>query len=287
MNNIKIYYLISIVVIVLILLTIYALYQNTYPTSSSITLKSKNIPNGFDGYTIVQISDYHNAHLLRGHRRLISLIENAKPDIIVITGDFFDSRRTELSSSISFANELVNIALCFYIPGNHESRKADKYAELLSVFNDLNVTVLNNNYTSLIYGDDTVSLIGITDPAFEVEENDSEGIKNKLQDNLEKAIPDDNSYKILLSHRPEHIEIYAKYNVDLVLSGHAHGGQLRFPFKNGIIAPGQGFFPKYTSGLYTLDKTNMIVSRGIGNSKFPLRINNRPEVVIINLESEK
>lgn len=286
MNNFKPYILITIVIITILLITVYLIYQNTYPTITKITIKNKNIPKAFNGYKIVQISDYHNAHLLRGHDRLLFLIKNAKPDIIVITGDFFDSRRTDIDSSLSFVKELSEISPCYYIAGNHESRKNEIFKELLSEFDKLNITVLNNRSISLELNNEALSLIGITDPAFYVDENDHNGIKTQINQNLKEAIPNNNNFKILLSHRPEHIDIYAKHGADLVLSGHAHGGQIRFPFKNGIIAPGQGFFPKYTSGLYILGKTDMIVSRGIGNSKFPFRINNRPEVVVISLESE-
>ena len=273
-------------IIITLTVAIYLIYQNTYPASTRISIKNKNIPDAFNGYKIVQISDYHNAHLIHGHKRLLYLIKNAKPDIIVITGDFFDSRRTDIDSSISFISELIEIAPCYYIPGNHESRKPDIYEKLLTVFNEFNVTALDNDSIPLEHGGSEISLIGITDPAFYIDENDTEGIKETIKTNLNNAVPNNKNYKILLSHRPEHIGLYADENVDLVLSGHAHGGQIRFPFQNGIIAPGQGFFPKYTSGVYKLNSTDMVVSRGIGNSKFPFRVNNRPEVVVITLESE-
>ena len=286
MHNIKIYMLITIVILAGLLITVYLLYQNTYPVSTHITVKNKSIPKEFNGYKIIQISDYHNAHLLNGHNRLLFLIKSAAPDIIVITGDFFDSRRTDINSSISFAEELTEIAPCYYIPGNHESRKSESYQKLLNVFNELNVKVLTNESIELEQGSGEITLIGLTDPSFVADENDSAHIKETIKTNLNKAVPENTNYKILLSHRPEHINLYAEYKADLVLSGHAHGGQLRFPFKNGIIAPGQGFFPRYTSGLYKINDTDMIVSRGIGNSKFPFRINNRPEIVIITLANE-
>ena len=93
----------------------------------------------------------------------------------------------------------------------------------------------------------------------------------------------ESSYIILLSHRPELFESYVSCNIDLVLSGHAHGGQFRLPFIGGLIAPDQGIFPKYDAGLFTNGSTNMIVSRGLGNSIIPIRFNNRPEVIVIEL----
>lgn len=104
-------------------------------------------------------------------------------------------------------------------------------------------------------------------------------VSTKLKNMLEQ----ESSYSILLSHRPELFETYVACGVDLILSGHAHGGQFRLPFVGGLIAPDQGLFPKYDAGLYTDGNTNMIVSRGLGNSIIPIRFNNRPEIVLINL----
>ena len=93
-------------------------------------------------------------------------------------------------------------------------------------------------------------------------------------------------YTILLSHRPELFDVYVEYDMDIVFSGHAHGGQFRLPFIGGLVAPNQGLFPKYDAGLFVEDNTHMIVSKGIGNSIIPMRFNNRPEVIVITLKSE-
>ena len=101
---------------------------------------------------------------------------------------------------------------------------------------------------------------------------------------LEELHTEQDRFTILLSHRPELFETYVDHDLDLVLSGHAHGGQFRLPFVGGLVAPNQGFFPEYDAGLYSMNHTNMIVSRGIGNSILPFRFNNRPEVIIIELK---
>jgi predicted MPP superfamily phosphohydrolase len=93
-------------------------------------------------------------------------------------------------------------------------------------------------------------------------------------------------FTLLLSHRPEMFDTYVEKDVDLVFSGHAHGGQFRIPFVGGVFAPNQGLFPKYDSGIYSEGNTTMVVSRGIGNSAFPFRINNRPEVILVELDTE-
>lgn len=98
-----------------------------------------------------------------------------------------------------------------------------------------------------------------------------------------KDLMDENQYTILLSHRPELFNVYAAHSIDLILSGHAHGGQVRLPFVGGLVAPNQGLFPKYDEGIYEIGPSKMVVSRGLGNSIFPVRINNRPELVVITL----
>lgn len=145
------------------------------------------------------------------------------------------------------------------------------------------VSVLEDESVFLTQGENTIQLIGLADPDFTLP-NDLFGereamINKKLQD----IVIDNSYYSILLSHRPELIEIYSNNSINLVLSGHAHGGQFRIPLIGEIIAPDQGFFPKYTAGRYAVCQTQMVVSRGLGNSIIPIRINNRPELVVIEL----
>jgi predicted MPP superfamily phosphohydrolase len=108
-----------------------------------------------------------------------------------------------------------------------------------------------------------------------------------MQTKLAEFCSDGNGFTILLSHRPELFDTYANHDLDLILSGHAHGGQFRIPFIGGVVAPNQGFFPKFDAGIYTDGDTNMLVSRGVGNSIFPFRVNNRPEIILIELKSSK
>lgn len=129
---------------------------------------------------------------------------------------------------------------------------------------------------------DTLTFIGLSDPNFTSRSDVSSMVETKLN----ALSLDDSCYTILLSHRPELFDAYVSSGIDLIFSGHAHGGQFRLPLIGGLIAPNQGFFPKYDAGLYSEGKTNMVVSRGIGNSIIPLRFNNRPEVVLVELNRE-
>ena len=218
-----------------------------------------------------------------GNETLLSMLQKADPDLIAITGDLIDSRRTDTAIAVEFAKKATKIAPCYYVTGNHEARISE-YETLKSGLETAGVFVLENKSVTLHQGTDVITILGMNDPSFPMPLVDDSGSTN-VQSLLNSFWTDNNSYTILLSHRPELIEHYAKQGADLVLSGHAHGGQFRLPFIGGLIAPNQGFFPTYDSGLFSDGNTNMIVSRGIGNSLFPFRFNNRPEVILIELNA--
>ena len=201
--------------------------------------------------------------------------------MIAITGDLIDSRNTNVGIALEFAEAAIKIAPCYYVTGNHESRVSE-YEELKNGLRKLGVTVLENASAEVEQNGETITLIGVDDPAFQSDYlfGDSAVV---MQSQLQQ-LTNGEGYRILLSHRPELLDCYAQSGVDLVLSGHAHGGQFRLPFAGGIYAPGQGLFPEFDAGLYTQENTIMVVSRGIGNSIIPLRINNRPELVLIELQ---
>ena len=235
-------------------------------------------PEAFSGFKIAQISDLHNEEFGTDNQKLIDILKNEAPDAIVITGDLIDARRTNTEIAESFARRCMEIADCYYVPGNHEARLGGTYDAFESALIADGVNVLRNGSVRIRKEMDAIRIVGVDDPAFA---KASDAITN-LDAALEALSSDD--FTILLAHRPELIDEYSKWGIDLVLSGHAHGGQIRLPGIGGLYAPGQGFFPKYTSGNYTVGDTEMIVSRGIGNSAFPLRVNDRPEVVIVTLK---
>ena len=275
--------LIIALAILLIILMIWTIWGNTALELNKHTIESNKIPKAFDGYKIAQVSDLHNAEIGEENERLLAMIEAAEPDIIAITGDMIDSRRTNIETALDFAEKAVKLAPCYYVNGNHELRVLE-YEELKKGLLELGVVVLENESTKINIKNQEIMVIGISDPSLEANELWSVEAE-VVNDHLGELIKVDDNYKLVLSHRPELLEIYCEAGADLVLTGHAHGGQIRLPFVGGIIAPHQGFFPKYDGGLYIKEETNMIVSRGIGNSLFPVRFNNRPEVVLIELQA--
>lgn len=261
------------------------LWGNSALVTSEITVRSSRLPEGFEGFRIAQISDLHNAEFGEKNRKLLSMLAEANPDIIVLTGDIIDSRNTNVEISLAFAEEAVKIAPCYYVTGNHEARLAvcDDFVKGLK---QLGVTVLRQETVTLERKGDTISLMGVDDPTFEVDYMTGD-CRPVMTSALEKLTEEKQGYTILLSHRPEWFSLYLDFGVDLVFSGHAHGGQFRIPFVGGVIAPNQGFFPDYDGGLYTEGNTSMVVSRGLGPSIIPLRINNRPEIVVAELHREE
>ena len=144
------------------------------------------------------------------------------------------------------------------------------------------VIVLENQKVEITRDGEAITLMGIDDPSFQESYlfGDAEGVTKQAIESLQR---ESDGYTILLSHRPELFDLYVDTEMDLVFSGHAHGGQFRLPFIGGLVAPNQGFFPKYDAGLFSEENTTMIVSRGVGNSIVPLRFNNRPEIIVVML----
>ena len=281
MKTKKKFIVLAAIVAILILLIIWIAYGNTDLEIYKYNVKSEDIPSEFDNFRIVQISDLHNAEFGENNEKLLLMLKQADADIIAITGDMIDSRNTDIDVAISFAQKAVNIAPVYYVNGNHESRVLGEYEKLKQGLTDAGVTILENSSADITIGDETISLIGINDPTFRMEFVD-DTMEQNIAHQLVNVIPDNDNYKVLLAHRPEYFDVYAG-NVDLVLSGHAHGGQFRIPFIGGLVAPGQGFFPEYYEGSHIKENTEMIVSRGIGNSIIPFRINNKPEIIVAEL----
>ncbi len=263
------------------LLACWILWANSAAELNTYTVKSEALPEEFNGFRIAQVSDLHNEELGRDNKRLLELLSQAKPDIIVITGDMLDSRRTDTEAALSFAREALKIAPCYYVSGNHEARISE-YSTFAEELADLGVELLNGKQTTLCRQEAEIELCGIDDPAF-FSDPLLYSDKDVAKGSLEGLSLDKDRFTVLLSHRPELFDLYCDFGVDLVFSGHAHGGQVRLPLVGGLVAPDQGLFPEYDGGFYKNGDTVMLVSRGIGNSIIPLRLFNRPEVVVAEL----
>ncbi|MFV0255080.1 MAG: metallophosphoesterase [Erysipelotrichaceae bacterium] len=274
------YKIILVVCVTIVLIGGWLYFNNGVIGTTHYTITHQELPTNFSGFKIVHISDFHNTDFGNNNNKdLVAMITGENPDIIVITGDMIDSRRTDIEISLAFAKEIQKIAPVYYVNGNHESRIAE-YDKFEAQLQEIGVIVLSNETQDLTINEQSIQIVGLNDPDF-YNINDKEYVEKQLELLINQS--DKSKFTILLIHRPELFESYAEYGVDLSFSGHAHGGQIRLPFFGGIVAPDQGIFPKYDGGIYQIDDSYMVLSRGLGNSLFPLRVNNNPELVVVEL----
>lgn len=276
MNKKKI--VLACVAVILVVFTIWMIWGNVAVTVTKYSVSSDDLPDAFDGFRIVQISDMHNDELGEDSSRLISAIKKSAPDIIVLTGDLVDRNRTNIDIAATFAEQAARIAPTYYINGNHEfAISSEEYAALKSRLSSVGVVILEDKSITLERGGEHIRLIGISDQIFGNTHSNGE---------LSEMMGEKNGFSVLLAHRPTDFAQYATCGFDLVLSGHLHGGQFRLPFLGGLYAPSYGFFPEYDGGMYKREESVMIVSRGVGNSSFPVRFNNPREIVVVELETK-
>lgn len=245
--------------------------------------RNPNLSTSFEGFRILHVSDLHNTSFGRHQRHLLAQVKKACPDIIVISGDLLDKRRStkeNLIRALTFVREASKLAPIYYVPGNHEAT-SELYPYLKEQLVALQVQVLEHHKVRILRNHEELCLLGIKDPKF-YRNHEEEYLKDLTS--LVKGC--DAPFKLLLSHRPELFSVYADLGVSLCFCGHAHGGQIRLPMLGGLYAPNQGFLPEYTNGSYRKKDTTMFVSRGLGNSRAPLRIGNHPHLLCITLYKE-
>ena len=273
-----------VVATLLIVLTVWIIQGNSKLELTEYIMVSSEIPESFACFEIAQISDLHNAEFGEGNSKLLEMLSQVEPDIIVLTGDLIDSRQTDIHIALDFVSNAVQIAPVYYVAGNHEAR-VPEYEQLKTGLEDSGVTVLENQKVQITKDGESITLMGIQDPSFRTDYlfGDAESVSRQAITSLQN---ESDGFTVLLSHRPELFELYVDTGMDLVFSGHAHGGQFRLPFVGGLVAPNQGFFPKYDAGQFIEENTTMIVSRGVGNSIIPFRVNNPPEIVVVELKRQ-
>ena len=186
---------------------------------------------------------------------------------------------------MDFIKGATQLATVYYVCGNHEAWSGN-YSQIKEELKEAGVILLDDKALTLARGEGKITLLGLADPDFYTSSYLQETEVKQIEEQLKKWESID-TFKLLLSHRPELFDIYVQNDIDLIFSGHAHGGQFRLPFIGGLVAPDQGIFPKYTSGEYQKQNSTMFVSRGLGNSIIPIRIFNRPEIVVVVLKNKE
>ncbi len=253
------------IIFVIILLTVY----NNVVVVKKYNLSSKKLGTSL---RIVLVSDYHNKHYSKDGQKIIKKIADQNPDIIVVAGDLVDRRRPNFEIARTFLSAVSKIADTYYVTGNHE-RTLGKENVVKKL--DCSGVLVDDEYKIFEH----YSLLGL---------HDSVGESDYSLKDLLCIFERLENYKIAVVHRPLQFDEYLRvsdYDVDLVLCGHTHGGLIRIPFFGAVVSPDEGFFPKYTKGVYTKNNTTMVVSGGLGNTFLPLRINNFPEIVVIEINN--
>lgn len=244
---------------------------------SRYEVKSQKLPESFDGFKIVQLSDLHGAEFGEDGMELVEKVKELEPDIIALTGDFVTDEG-DLVAVEKLAARLTELCPVYFVSGNHEfgSGLAVKVRNILE---RAGVKYLSNEYLTINRGDDEILLGGVEDPLAYADMLSPDELAQKMND----AAPD--AFKILLGHRNYWMTEYPELPVDLIFCGHAHGGLIRIPGVGGLIGTDRRFFPDFDAGEYNNGRYTLIVSRGLGNSVPIPRIFNRPEIVCVELSS--
>lgn len=255
---------ILICITVIVLLVPFIIWENNSLVVTEYNKYSSKLSDTFNGFTIVHLSDLHSKNY---DGRGATLVSSLNPDIIVITGDLIDKNDKSLEVVSELVKRVTNIAKVYFVTGNHENLSS-LYPSLIDIFNNYGVTVLNNEQQEIYIGDESINIFGYSDTEY--------GINTDIVLNTD-------DFNLVLCHKPYAPEIFNTIYADLVLCGHAHGGQIRLPFIGSLIAPDQGIFPEYSEGMHNFSNTSVVISRGLGNSIFPFRLFNRPEIVVVKL----
>lgn len=244
---------------------------------SRYEVNSKKLPESFDGFKIVQLSDLHGAEFGEDGMGLVEKVKELEPDIIALTGDFVTDEG-DLAAVKKLAGRLTELCPVYFVSGNHEfgSGLAIKVRNILE---RAGVKYLSNEYLTINRGEDEILLGGVEDPLAYADMLSPDELAQKMND----AAPD--AFKILLGHRNYWMTEYPELPVDLIFCGHAHGGLIRIPGVGGLIGTDRRLFPDFDAGEYNNGRYTLIVSRGLGNSVSIPRIFNRPEIVCVELSS--
>lgn len=244
---------------------------------SRYEVASQKLPESFDGFKIVQLSDLHGAEFGEDGMELVDKVGSLEPDMIALTGDFVTDEG-DLAAVEKLAARLVKLCPVYFVSGNHEfgSGLAIKVRNILE---RAGVKYLSNEYLTINRGDDEILLGGVEDPLAYADMLSPDELAQKMND----AAPD--AFKILLGHRNYWMTEYPELPVDLIFCGHAHGGLIRIPGVGGLIGTDRRLFPDFDAGQFNNGRYTLIVSRGLGNSVPIPRIFNRPEIVCVELSS--
>ena len=252
-------------------------FENYVIQSEEVILGSNRLPEAFDGLRVAEVADLHGKEFGQDSEDLLRALAEAEPDLIAVTGDLADEH-TDLSVIRTLAAAMAEIAPTYYVTGNHEWVMEDLSA-LFGILEEAGVTVLRNEYVPLTVDGETIILAGVDDPNGPYDQKTPAELVAEIR--AEWGDP----YILMLAHRNDQLDLWSELQVDAVLTGHGHGGVIRLPFAGGLLGVDRELFPEYTAGVFSRGRTQMYVSRGLGNSGIPFRLFNRPHLPVLILES--
>lgn len=264
--------------IILAVAALLTLDSNLRLTVTEYTISAANLPAGFEGYRIVQLSDLHAEEFGKDNRRLVDRVAKLEPDLIALTGDYIECEE-DLSVTRTLVEQLTEIAPVYFSSGNHDWASG-AISQLRETVTDCGGVYLSNTYLELEHNGDTIILSGVEDP-------NSRADMPHPDEVLAKAFTDyPDKYIILLAHRNDFTVLYPDLSCDLIFTGHGHGGVVRLPVIGGVLGTDLQFFPDYDAGLYPSGRYTMVVSRGLGDAPIVPRFLNNPEIVAVTLQQK-
>ncbi|AFV12825.1 metallophosphoesterase [Thermacetogenium phaeum DSM 12270] len=282
--------------VIILIITLLCFIDNELIGVSRYDVEIGGLPRSFVGFKILHLSDLHGKEFGSGNRRLLKIIERENPDIIVATGDMIDSIGDDGSSFLNLLKGINGRYPVYFSLGNHEQavrvrdqrQDTEVFREFIKQIREAGGIVLDNERAEIKKEDGSLHLYGLTSMLYHYTGSDTaywEGSDLKADFLVaELGRPSGEGIDLLLAHNPKYFAEYARWGADIVLAGHVHGGIVRLPFLGGIFSPDRTLFPEYQAGIYKRGDAVMLVSRGLGSSVIPLRLFNRPEVVVITLK---
>lgn len=264
-----------IVPIFFVLLALYLIigFCQTDLKITEYTYHNAKVPEEFDNYKIVLISDLHNKIFGKHQSNLLQAIQDSNPDLILLTGDIIDEKHTDLSGTEDFICGISAMAPCYFVSGNHELLPAaeKQYEGIEALFRQYGVIDLDNAAVEITKGNSVICLHG------------QKFCSHSVTEFLEYA--DETKFNILMYHCSDYFNLISDYGYDIIMSGHTHGGIIRLPFVGGVIGNHGDLFPKYDGGVFMENNCTLFSSRGLGDAAIP-RFYNPPEVVVITLRCQ-
>lgn len=272
--------------VLLIAFIVWMRYELDCLETTYYTVKSERLPENFDGMRFVLLSDLHNKSFGGQNVRLLSAIKRAKPEFILVAGDMVTAKKRDgTKAGLVLMEQLGKEYDVFYARGNHEEKLFEMEGEdYEQKIRKTGVHFLTNESVLLSRGEQAIRITGLSLPMKYFKKfHQTPLISGQVEALLGKK--KGNRFTILLAHKPAHFSEYVQWGADLVVSGHVHGGVMQLPYLGGVVSPQLELFPKFDAGVFTLGKSTIVISRGLGSHSIPIRMNNRPELVVVTMKA--